>query len=99
MIYLGGRQYLGDDHRFRRARASFNNQQEWQLAPERPTGEEILQWGTQRMEFLINGGLENSDEDPVKLHGVKHRSIFFELPYWKVRINIIMCCNEVCLVL
>jgi hypothetical protein len=24
-------------------------------------------------------------EDPVKRHGVKRRSILFDLPYWKVR--------------
>ena len=50
----------------------------------RPTCEEVFRWGTQRSSFLANGGLENSDDDPVKLHGVKRCSIFFLLPYWKV---------------
>ena len=86
MIYLGGRRYLPENHRFRRARASFNNQQEWQLPPVRPTGEEVLRWGTERTRFLEEGGVENSDDDPVKLHGVKRCSIFFLLPYWKVSI-------------
>jgi len=84
MICLGGRRYLPENHQFRRARMSFNNQQEWQLPPARPTGEEVLRWGTQRSNFLRDGGVENSDEDPVKLHGVKRCSIFFLLPYWKV---------------
>ena len=55
------------------------------MAPDRPTGEEILQWGTARSNFLAGGGAENSNGDPVKLHGVKRRSIFFDLPYWKVQ--------------
>ena len=84
MIYLGGRRFLPADHRFRRARASFNNHQEWQVGPDRPTGEEVLQWGTTRSIFLADGGVENSMGDPVKLHGVKRRSILFDLPYWKV---------------
>ena len=90
MIYLGSRRYLPEDHRFRRARAAFNNQQEWQLAPDRPIREEVLRWSTERSDFLRNGGVENSDEDSVKLHGVKRQSIFNELCYWKVRI---LCCN------
>ena len=84
MIYLGGRRFLAPDHRFRRARAAFNNHQEWQVGPDRPTGEEVLAWGTARSTLIADGGVENSNVDPVKLHGVKRRSIFFDLPYWKV---------------
>ena len=85
MIYLGGRRFLAADHRFRRAKAAFNNHQEWCMGPDRPTGEEVLEWGTARSTFLADGGVENSNGDPVKLHGVKRRSIFFNLPYWKVQ--------------
>ena len=81
MVYLGARRFLDANHPFRRARAAFNNHPEWQLAPERPTGEEILQWATEREQFLREGGVENSEDDPVRLHGVKRRSIFFDLPY------------------
>jgi len=77
MIYLGARRFLDAEHPFRRARAAFNNHAKWQIAPDRPTGEEILQWGIEREEFLRAGGVENSDDDPVRLHGVKRRSIFF----------------------
>lgn len=65
------------------------------MAPERPTGEEILRWGTERSEFLRDGGVENSSEDPVKLHGVKRRSIFFDLPYWKVIFSCILWTHEI----
>jgi hypothetical protein len=85
MIFLGGRRYLHIDHRYRRALAAFNNLPELDMAPERPSGEEVLTWGTERSEFLAAGGHENSMEDPVKRHGVKRRSILFDLPYWKVR--------------
>jgi hypothetical protein len=80
MIYLGGRHYLQRDHRIRRAQAAFNNHQEWRLAPKAPTGEEVMRWGTQRSQFLSNGGVENSNMDLVKLHGVKRKSILFFSP-------------------
>ena len=84
MIYLGGRRYLPENHRFRRARAQFNNHQEWQLPPTRPTGEEVYTWVMQRERYLADGGVENLDDDPMKWHGVKRCNIFFLLPYWKV---------------
>ena len=93
MIFLDGRRYLPAAHRFRRERASFNNQQEWQLPPKRASGDEVLRWGVQREEFLLDGGVENSDEDPVKLHGIKRRSILIDLPYWKVSPQLF--CSEI----
>ena len=42
MIYQGGRRYLPEDHRFRRARSAFNMEQEWGVAPQRSTGDEVL---------------------------------------------------------
>jgi len=87
MIYLGGRRYLHDNHRFCRARTSFNNQQEWQLPPARPTREEVFRWDTERLNFLRDGGAENLEDDPVKLYGVKRCSIFFLLLYWKVSVS------------
>jgi hypothetical protein len=42
MIYLGGRRYLHADHKFRKARATFNNHHEWRLSPETPIREEVL---------------------------------------------------------
>jgi len=65
------------------------------MGPARPTGEEVLDWGTARSTFLADGGVENSVADPVKLHGVKRRSILFDLPYWKVkfltRVYLVLC--------
>ena len=78
MIFLGGRRFLGMHHRFRRSLAAFNNHLELDMAPERPSGREVL----------AAGGQESSIEDPVKRHDVKRRSLLFDLPYWKVCIII-----------
>ena len=40
----------------------------------------------------MQGGVENSEDDPVRLHGVKRRSVLFDLPYWQVRILSEICC-------
>jgi hypothetical protein len=37
--------------------------------------------------YLIEGGRENSKHDLVHVHGIKRKSILFELPYWKVRLK------------
>ena len=84
MIYLGGRQYLHVAHPFRRACAAFNNFPEWDMSPRRPTGAELLRWGIEREAFLREGGQDNSQDDPVKLHGVKRCSALYELPYWTI---------------
>lgn len=49
---MGSRRYLPDDHMFRREITSFNNQQEWQLAPERPGGEECFDGAQKEMTSL-----------------------------------------------
>ena len=85
MVYLGNRRFLPDGHRFRRARAAFNNRSEHSRFPQRRTGVEIMRQGMERSQFLRNGGVEDSNDDPVKQHGVKRVSILYALPYWKVR--------------
>ena len=84
MVYLGCRRFLSPDHRFRRSRAPFNNSVEDLVFPNRRSGTEILELGRARAEWLREGGVVDSDEDPVKQHGVKRASILFALPYWKV---------------
>ena len=89
MIYLGHRRFLPQGHRFRRARAAFNGQQELNSAPIWRSGDLVLQRGRARAEWLRNRGNEDSADDPVKAHGVKRASILFALPYWKVSIIIL----------
>ena len=85
MVYLGSRRFLPAAHRFRRARASFNGDSEHRPMPQRRPCTQILEEGRERSEWLRNGGIEDSEGDPVKRHGVKRPSILFALPYWKVR--------------
>lgn len=84
MVYLGARRFLPLDHRYRRCRATFNNATEELGSPRRRTGAEILEQGRERADFLRQGGVVDSDGDPVKRHRVKRTSILYALPYWKV---------------
>ena len=85
MLYMGGRRLLSGEHRFRRSRAAFNGESEFNPPPIRPSGRDIKERGEERVVFLGSGGQEDDDDDPVKVHGVKRSSILFELCYWKVR--------------
>lgn len=84
MVYLGGRRFLDLQHRFRNARRAFNGQTERMPQPKRQSGHEIYAKGLEREQYLHDGGIEESDNDPVKKHGVKRASIFYRLPYWAV---------------
>ena len=86
MVYLGSRRFLPPDHRFRRMRSHFNNSVEELIFPRRRSGTETLELGRARAEWLREGGVADSEEDPVKQHGVKRASILYALPYWKVRV-------------
>ena len=81
MVYLGSRRFLPQYHRFRRCRSAFNGETEPRLPPQRRSGAQILDEGRARSEWLRNGGVEDSKEDPVKEHGVKRASVLFALPY------------------
>ena len=84
MVYLGSRKFLPNGHQFRRCRAPFNGSAEHGEAPTRRSGTEFMQQAADRTNWLRNGGVENSEGDPVKIHDVKRLSILFALPYWKV---------------
>lgn len=84
MVFLGHRRFLPPNHTFRRARQAFNNQPEAASHPQRRDGSVIFNQGRERSEWLRNGGAEDTENDPVKLHGVKRASILYALPYWKV---------------
>jgi hypothetical protein len=89
MIYMGHRHYLREGHRWRHSRRAFNGEQEFRPAPRRQTGEEILEKAEIRDQFIRSQGLGvdniNHAEDPVRVNGVKQRSVLFDLPYWQVR--------------
>ncbi|KAL3685344.1 hypothetical protein R1sor_003366 [Riccia sorocarpa] len=51
--------------------------------PHRVTTEEILEWIEEKIDYDLDGGRANVPTDPYKKYGVKRKSIFFDLPYWK----------------
>ena len=84
MLYLGNRRWLPEEHRFRRASVAFDGHTEFCVAPERPSGHEILRMAEERVAFIAGGGRRDGDDDPVKEHGVKRVSVLYDLPYWVV---------------
>ena len=84
VVYLGARRNLDPDHPWRRARKAFNNETEVRPATNRMTGREVRQYAEERQRWLDEGGRPNSDNDPVKRHGVKRLSSLYRLPYWEV---------------
>lgn len=84
MVYLGARRFLDLQHRFRNARRAFNGHTERMPQPKRQSGHEIYAKGLEREQYVHDGGIEESDHDPVKKHGVKRANIFYRLPYWAV---------------
>ena len=71
MVFLGSRKFLPEGHRFRRCRAAFNGHPELGEMPRRRTGPEIIEQAHERSNWLRNGGTENAEGHPVKVHGVK----------------------------
>ena len=96
MLYLGHRRWLAPEHRFRRARVGFDGNSEMRPPPRRLSGHSILEMGEERAAYIVSGGRQDGEDDPVKRHGVKRVSALFQLPYWAVRfahmLNCVCCC-------
>ena len=83
IIYRGGRLWTRRHHLYR-TDLSFNNKVERRQVLVRISGEHTIRCANNRQEFLQRGGREGGNEDPVHVHGVKHRSCLDALPYWQV---------------
>ena len=83
-IVYGGRRRWTRRHHPYRSDLSFNGKVERRDTPVRMTGERTVECAEDRERYLRNGGREGGNDDPVHLHGVKHRSCLDALPYWKV---------------
>ena len=75
------RMWLPESHYLRENADQFRGQCEHRVAPPRLTGAEIKQCAEEREEFIRNGSVRGSEDDPVRRHGVKHLSSLFTLPY------------------
>ena len=85
IVYGGGWRWTRCHHPYR-SDLSFNGKVERRDIPVRMTGERTVVCAEDRERYLRNGGREGRNDDPVHLHGVKHRSCLDALPYWKVSI-------------
>lgn len=64
--------------------ALFNGREEDREKPTAVTAEEQVQRANEYQKWLDEGNKEGATGDPSKVHGVKMRSILYNLPYWKV---------------
>ena len=50
----------------------------------RMIGERTLKCANEQHKYLLDSGRKGGNEDPVHIHGVKHKSCLDALPYWQV---------------
>ena len=86
-LYTGSRRWLRSRHHpYRRPMysAAFGNETESRAQPRRPTTTEILERAAEYKRWLEDGNVAGGELDPSRWHGVKRRSCFYDLPYFKV---------------
>jgi len=81
-IYCGYHAYLKMEHPYRRQKSSFNGQEENREASLVIKCDYIIENGEKRMQFINNGGICGSKNDPLNDSGVKRLCIFYKLPYF-----------------
>lgn len=62
----------------------FDGQMETCSRPQTVSAEEQLKKAMQYQVWLNEGNKEGAIGDPSKDHGVKRRSLLYDLPYWQV---------------
>jgi len=90
MVYLENRRWLPAEHYFRRARVPFDGNSEMHPPPSRPSEHNILRMGEESVAYIVEGGHQDGDDDPVKQHGVKRVYVLYELPYWAVSVHALL---------
>ena len=86
-VYTGSQRWLRSRHHpYRGANYSvaFGIETESRAKPRRPTTTEILERAEEYRVWLESGNVAGGEHDPSRWHGVKRRSCFFDLPYFKV---------------
>ncbi len=68
----------------------FDNKVEYKSLPLMPTTEEILSWATTTTTWNDSGFAYGAQGDPSKDHGVKRRSILYDIPYFGVNILLLL---------
>jgi len=87
--YTQTRRWLTEGHPYKLARMKdhFDGQIETRNKPINVTTEEQLAQAMEYQDWLNTGNNYNGVGDPSKEHGVKHRSVLYDLPYWKVNMH------------
>jgi hypothetical protein len=86
IVFEGSRRWTRQNHPYQR-NVEFNGKDYFRRIPVRMMAEDTIRCVEARQVYLIEGGRENSKHDLVHVHGIKRKSILFELPYWKVRLK------------
>lgn len=82
------RRYLHENHYFRGDFAAFDYGAERGVESDCLSGNQTIRYGRESESFINNGGTERDHDFPAKVHGVKRVSALFQLPYWRVRVQI-----------
>jgi hypothetical protein len=87
-VYCGSQRWLPEDHPYwhPRNKKHFDNKVEYKSHPLMPTTKEILSRATTTTTWIDSGFAHGAQGDPSKDHGVKRRSILYDLPYLGVSI-------------
>ncbi len=92
-VYCGFRRWLPQDHPYQhpRNKKHFDNKVEYKSCPLMPTTKEILsRAATTTTTWIDSGFAHGAHGDPSKDHGVKRRSILYDLPYFGVSILLLL---------
>ncbi len=83
LVYMGYRRFLAPDHRYRKKASWFDGNEENRRKPKIVTGEEVFL----EVKDLVNDRGKNGNKRKKRntIQMWKKKSIFFYLPYWKVR--------------
>ena len=84
------RRFLPQDHYFRAAGATFDNEVNIDIEEQPLSGNQTIRRGHESEAYIDGGGTENDDEFPAKEHGVKRVSALYQLPYWRVSATLLM---------
>ena len=82
-IYFGHRAYLKMEHPYHQQNSHFNGKEENHEAPLAIASNYIIENGEKRMQFIKDGGICDSKNDPLNYSGVKRLCIFYKFPYFK----------------
>ncbi|CAN6704146.1 unnamed protein product [Malus baccata var. baccata] len=91
ICYMGHRQFLEDNHRFRRQTTAFNGRREHRSAPRQWTGLQCLEelctlrftFGKPKKNASVGQRRKRTSSSTSGNSQWKKKSIFYELPYWR----------------